>query len=419
VADPTSAPHATLLQRIRERPAFAIFSLALGGFGIGVTEFVAMGLLTRIAQDVLPGMWAQSQDQAIGTAGIVISAYALGVVVGAPLLAALTARFSRRRILILLAVAFTIGTVASALAPTFELLLLARFIAALPHGAFFGIAMLTAARLLGPERRARGVAFVISGLTIANVIGVPLITGLGQAAGWRVAYLAVAGVFAIALLALVITLPPMPAEPGTSIRGELTALKNGQVWIVVCIGAIGFGGFFAVYSYVDPLVTQVAHLPEGFTPFALATLGVGMTIGNLAGGRFADRGVLRTMFVGFAAFAVALLVVGLTSWNPVGLFIGLFAVGAGSSLMIPAIQTRLMDVGGKAQNLSAALNHSALNIGNALGAALGGIVIAAGWGAASTAWVGLILCVPGVALVWASASYGRRRALRTPATLSA
>jgi len=397
----------TLIERVRARPGLAIASLALGGFGIGVTEFVAMGLLTRIAQDVLPDLWSSSQDQATGTAGLAISAYALGVVVGAPLLAALTARLNRRTVLLVLVAVIVVGTVASALAPTFELLLLARFLAALPHGAYFGIGMLVAARLLGPERRAQGVAFVILGLTIANIVGVPLITALGQATNWRIAYLAVAAVFVLSFIALFVTLPQLPAEEGTSIRAELGALRNGRVWIAVAIGAIGFGGFFAVYSYVDPLVTITAGLPEAFTPFALATIGIGMTVGNLIGGRVADRGVIRAMFIGFAAFSVALLVLGLAASNPVGLFAGLFGIGAGGSFMIPAIQTRLMDVGGDAQNLSAALNHSALNVGNALGAALGGIVIAAGWGAASTAWVGLVLCLPGVLLVWWSAARGR------------
>jgi len=385
------------------RTRLALLALALGGFGIGATEFVAMGLLPQIAQNLLPGVWETSSDDAIAQAGVMIAAYALGVVVGAPTIAVFAARLPRRGILLGLTAAFTIGTVASALAPTFELVVLFRFLAALPHGAYFGIAALVAASLMGPGKRGQGVALVLSGLTVANVVGVPLITALGQSAGWRAAYLVVAAIFALSVLAIRLTVPQQPGDPDATPRRELGALRRPAVWFALLTGSVGFAGFFAVYTYVAPLTTEVTGLPAAAVPWALVTLGLGMTLGNFVGGWAADRGVLRTLFVSFAVFAVALTGLGLTAPYPVGLFVFLFGVGAAASALSPAIQTRLMDVAGDSQTLAAAVNHSALNIGNALGAFLGGAVIAAGWGYLAPTWLGLALCVPGVLLALAGA----------------
>lgn len=385
-----------LLSPVRTR--LALLALALGGFGIGATEFVAMGLLPQIAHDLLPGVWAASPDDAIAQSGVMIGAYALGVVVGAPTIAVLAARLPRRRVLLGLAIAFTLGTLAAAIAPSFGLVVLFRFVAALPHGAYFGIAALVAASLMGPGKRGQGVALVLSGLTVANVVGVPLITFLGQQAGWRIAYVAVAAIFAAAVLAIALTVPAQPGDPDATPRRELGAFGRPAVWFALLTGSVGFAGFFAVYSYVAPLTTEVTRLPQAAVPWALVTLGVGMTVGNLLGGHAADRGVLRTLFVCFAAFAVVLLGLGLTAQHPVGLFGFLFGVGAAASALSPAIQTRLMDVAGESQTLAAAVNHSALNIGNALGALLGGAVIAAGWGYLAPTWLGLVLCLPGVLL---------------------
>jgi DHA1 family inner membrane transport protein len=378
------------------RVRLALLALALGGFGIGSTEFVAMGLLPEIARDLLPAGWAASPDDTIAQAGIMISAYAAGVVVGAPTIAAFAARLPRKLLLLILASAFTLGTVASAAAPTFELVVLARFVAALPHGAYFGVAALVAASLMGPGKRGQGVALVLTGLTVANVIGVPLITLLGQNAGWRAAYLVVAAIFALTVVAIAIVVPAQPGDPHATVARELGALRRGRVWVALLCGSLGFGGFFAVYSYVSPLATEVTALPAVFVPLALATLGVGMTIGNHLGGRAADHGVMRAVFGSFAAFAVALVVLALGGGTPIGLFVGLFLVGGAASALSPAIQTRLMDVAGDSQTLAAAINHSALNLGNSLGAWIGGVVIAAGFGYIAPTWVGLLLCVPGV-----------------------
>jgi DHA1 family inner membrane transport protein len=256
---------------------------------------------------------------------------------------------------------------------------------------------------MGPGKRGQGIALVLSGLTIANVVGVPAITFLGQQAGWRVAYLAVAAIFALTALAIWLVVPLQPGDPAATMRRELTIFRRPQIWLVLLIGSLGFGGFFAVYTYVAPLVTSVAGLTPAFVPIALVAVGIGMTIGNFVGGRAADRNVLGAIFVCFGIFAVALTGIALTSHWPPAMFFFLFLVGFGASALSPAVQTRLMDVAGDGQTLAAAINHSALNLGNSLGAYLGGVTIAAGLGYLSPAWVGLLLCVPGVALAIASA----------------
>lgn len=396
----------TTLTQTRAR--LALLALALGGFGIGLTEFVAMGLLPNLASDLLPALYAADPERANAQAGWLISAYALGVVVGAPTIAALAARFPRKQLLLACLAVFTLGTIASASLPTFETVLVARFVAALPHGAYFGIAALVAASIMGPGKRGQGVALVLSGLTIANVIGVPAITFLGQQAGWRVAYLAVAAVFALAFTAVATLVPFQAGDPHATLRRELGALRRLQVWLALLIGAIGFGGFFAVYTFVAPLITTITGLPEAVVPFALIALGLGMTIGNFAGGRAADHHVLGTMFICFGAFAVSLTGLALTAQSPVGAFVFLFLVGASASALSPAIQTRLMDVAGDSQSLAAAINHASLNIGNSLGAALGGVVVAAGLGYLSPTWLGLVLVVPGVLLAVLSVALQRR-----------
>jgi len=404
----TNGPTTLSPARIR----FALLALALGGFGIGATEFVAMGLLPNIAADLLPDVYATSPDDANASAGWIISAYALGVVVGAPTIAAAAARWPRKHLLLALLAAFTLGTIASALLPSFGLVLIARFIAALPHGAYFGIASLVAASLMGPGKRARGVALVLSGLTIANVVGVPAITWLGQASGWRVAYLAVAGIFALTFVAVILAVPWQPGDAHATMKRELRAFSRAQVWFALGIGAIGFGGLFSVYSYVAPLATEVTGLPPALVPVVLIVFGVGMTIGNLAGGRLADWSVRRSMYVFFAILAGALVLLGFTAWTPVGLFTGVLLVGASSAALSPTIQARLMDVARDSQSIAAALNHSALNLGNSFGALLGGLAIAAGLGYVAPIWIGLVLTIAGVLLALASFALDRAHGRR-------
>ncbi|HWU47316.1 MAG TPA: MFS transporter [Humibacter sp.] len=384
------------------RVRVALLALALGGFAIGITEFVAMGLLPNIAQDLLPQLYAQAPAHANAQAGWIISAYALGVVVGAPTIAAAAARFPRKSLLLVLLITFTVGTVAAAIAPTFGLVLLARFVCGLPHGAYFGIASLVAASLMGPGKRGRGVAFVLSGLSIANVIGVPAVTWIGQQSGWRAAYLVVAAFFALTFVAVLLAVPLQAGNPAATIRRELRAFTRLQVWFALGIGAIGFGGLFALYTYIAPIVTDVTRLPPGAVPLVLVVCGLGMTLGNAVGGWMADRSVARTMLSFFVLLIAALVCVALFGRTAAALGVGVFLVGAASAAISPAVQTRLMDVAHDSQSIAAALNHSALNIGNAFGAYLGGAAIAAGLGYLAPVWVGVVLSAFGLALACAT-----------------
>lgn len=391
----------------------ALLSLAIGSFGIGMTEFVVMGLLPDIAADLLPTLWSSSPEDALSQAGWLISLYALGVVVGAPTIAGFVARFPRHRVMIGLALALTVFNALTVVLPTFELVGASRFLAGLPHGAYFGIGALVAADVMGPGNRAKGVAFILTGLTIANVVGVPIGTFLGQQWGWRVAFGVVAGVFALATVCIGFFVPEHAGEPGRTMRAELRVFRIAQVWFALGVGAIGFGGFFAVYSYIAPVVTEVAGSPAWVVPIVLVLMGLGMTVGNLVGGHLADISVKRTLLLGLAVLAVVLVLLALLSGWIVTLAIMVFVVGFVSSVLSPTIQTRLMDVAEDNQSIAAALNHSALNIGNSLGAFLGGAVIAIGWGFTAPAWTGAALAVAGLLIALLSYRVGATRSAHT------
>ncbi len=387
----------------RAHGRWALLALAIGSFGIGMTEFVVMGLLPDIAGELLPRLFAEDPAAAIAQAGWLITLYAAGVVVGAPTIAGTVAKYPRHRVMLFLALALTVFNGLTLVLPSFELVAASRFLAGLPHGAYFGIGALVAADVLGPGKRAQGVAFVLTGLTIANVVGVPLGTFLGQQFGWRAAFLVVAVIFAAATVAIGITVPHHAGEPSRTLRAELGVFRIGQVWFALGIGAIGFGGFFAVYSYIATLVTDVAGSPAWAVPIVLVVSGLGMTAGNLVGGRVADRDLRRSLVGGLVALAAVQTLLALTAGWIVTVVVFVFLVGFFSAALSPTIQTRLMDVAGDNQSIAAALNHSALNMGNALGAALGGAVIAAGLGFVAPVWVGVVLALGG--LVVASASF--------------
>ncbi|GAA4061044.1 MFS transporter [Microbacterium laevaniformans] len=396
---------------------WALLSLAIGSFGIGMTEFVVMGLLPNISADLLPTTWASSPEDAVAQAGWLITLYALGVVIGAPTIAGIVAKYPRHRVMLALAAALTLGNTLTLLAPTFELVAASRVLAGLPHGAYFGIGALVAADVMGPGNRAKGVAFVLTGLTVANVVGVPFGTFLGQRFGWRIAFLVVALIFALAAVMIALTVPAHAGDPGRTLRAELRALRIGQVWLTLGVGAIGFGGFFAAYSYVASIVTEVAGAPAAVVPVILIVMGIGMTIGNLVGGHLADRDLKRTMLAGLGALTVVQVLLAFTAGLLVALGLFIFLVGFVSSVLSPSIQTRLMDVAGDNQSIAAALNHSALNIGNATGAFLGGVVIAAGFGFVAPVWVGALLAASG--LVLALVSFGiEARSARTAAAVA-
>lgn len=389
------------------RRAIALFTLALGGFGIGVTEFASMGLLPDIARELLPG-YDDSPETVIARAGLLITAYALGVVVGAPVFAVLAARMPQATLTYLLLGLFIAGTVASALMPSFGSLAIFRFVAALPHGAYFGVASLIAARIMGPGMQGRGVALALSGLTIANVFGVPLATWLGQAAGWRSAYVLVAVIFSLTLLLALIFLPRYPGDRSRSPLKELSALANVRVWIMIAVGSIGFGGFFAVYSYIAEVTTRETGLGIHTVPWVLACLGVGMTLGNLLGGWASDKSMGRTITWGFTLFIVSLAAYSLTAQTTAGLLITVFFIGVTSSSLIPTIQIRLIRISHESALLGAAINHAAFNVGNSLGAWLGGLVIAAGLGYRAPGWVGVVLATGGLLLAALSLAVERR-----------
>ncbi|OHV32303.1 MULTISPECIES: MFS transporter [Pseudofrankia] len=390
----------------------ALLALALGAVAIGLTEFAPAGLLPQIAHGVLKTEYSRSPSHAVAHAGWMITAYALGVVVGAPLIAVLAARMPRRRLVLGLLVLLMLGTVVSALAPTFELVLVARFVAGVPHGAYFGAAGLLAASLMGPGNEGRGFAAVLSGLTVANVAGVPLVTWLGQAASWRVAYLAIAAVFLLALLAVAATVPETPAAGGSP-AAELRALRRRQVWLVAVTAAVGFAGFFAVDSYIAPVTTSVAGLPPGTVAWVLVTVGLGMTVGNALGGMYADRNLHRATLLGFTGMIAAVAFFGLAASTAAGLFTAAFLLGATSLFLAPALQSLLIAVAPGAQLMGAAVNQSAMNIANSLGAAVGSVVIAAGLGYRAPAWVGAALGAVGLTLATISFALDRRATART------
>lgn len=387
--------------------ALVLFALAVGGFAIGTTEFATMSLLPYFA----PALGIDAP-----TAGHVISAYALGVVVGAPLLATLGARLPRRTLLVLLMGLFAIGNGLSALAPTYHWMLLFRFISGLPHGAYFGIAALVAASVVPPHRRTVAVGRMFLGLTVATIIGVPLANWLSQAVGWRWSFALVAALGVTTMLAVRLLAPYSPPEPGSSPLRELGALKRGQVWLTLGIGAIGFGGLFAVYTYLADILGAVTHVSPSVVPLVMAVFGIGMTLGNLFIPVLADRAVMPTAGGLLVWSAVVLAIFPFTAGNIWTIAICVFFVGFGGALGT-VLQTRLMDVAEDAQGLAAALNHSAFNFANALGPYLGGLALAAGYGWTSPGWVGSLLAVGGF-LLWAIAVATSRRGERQDAALS-
>lgn len=381
------------------RPRLALLALAMGGFGIGTTEFVAMGLLPSIADDL---------GVSVAGAGTVVSAYALGVVVGAPLIAALAARVPRRALLVWLMVAYAAGNLLTVLAPTYGTVLAARFLTGLPHGAYFGVAALVAASLVEQAKRAQAVSLVMLGLSVANVIGVPVATWAGLNAGWRSAYLIVAGLGVVTVVALLAWVPQVASSPSRGPLAELGALRRPQVLLALAVGVVGFGGMFALYTYISPVLTDVSGFAGSTVPVVLGVYGGGMVVGNLLGGWLADRAVMPGLVGLMLALAVALTTFSLVAGNPVAAVVTAVLVAVAGSALVPGLQTRLMDTAEDAQTLAAALNHSALNVANALGAWLGGVVITAGLGYTAPALVGAGLAVAGLGVLGLSVALQRR-----------
>lgn len=378
--------------------ALVQLALACGGFGIGTGEFAIMGLLPNVAKT-----FSVTTPQA----GYVISAYALGVVVGAPVIAVLAAKMARRTLLLTLMLIFAAGNISSAMAPTFETFTLLRFISGLPHGAYFGVAALVAASMVPVHRRARAVGRVMLGLTVATLLGTPLTTFFGQSLDWQVAFFSVGvlGLLTVALIWFYVPKDQVSEEAG--FLRELGAFRRPQVWLTLGIAAVGYGGMFAMFSYIASTTTAVAMLPESAVPIMLVLFGVGMNAGNFIGSWLADKSLLGTIGGSLVYNIVVLTTFSLTAANPYMLGLCVFLVGCGFAAG-PALQTRLMDVAADAQTLAAASNHSAFNIANAIGAWLGGLVIAWGYGFAATGYVGAALSFLGLFVFAASFHLERR-----------
>ncbi len=376
----------------------AMLALAMGGFAIGTGEFAIMGLLPNVARDI---------GVTIPEAGGLISAYAVGVTLGAPLLAVLCARWPKRRLLVCLAGLYALTNLATAAMPGYWSIAVLRFLSGFPHGTYFGVGALVGAAIAPPGQRSRAVGYMMMGLTVAILAGAPLATWLGQVTDWRAAFVLIGVCALVAAILVAILVPDLPANQAASPLRELGALANKQVWLTLGIAGIGFGGMFCVFSYIKPTLIQVTGLDEGWIPLAMAVFGLGGVLGNLVGPRFADRALMKTIGA-ILLYAIGLLAAfsWMVQYLPLAV-LGVFLLG-GIGALAPAMQVRLMDVAGDAQTLAASLNHSAFNFANATGAWIGAMTIAAGFGWTALGQVGALMSLGGLVIFAASVWVGRR-----------
>ncbi|MFI7497404.1 MFS transporter [Streptomyces sp. NPDC049687] len=380
----------------------ALLALAVGAFGIGTTEFVMMGLLPDVAADL---------HISLPSAGHLVSAYALGVVIGAPLLAAVTARMGRRTLLMSLMGLFVAGNALSALAPGYDWLLAARFLSGLPHGAFFGVGAVVATNLVAPERKARSVSLMFLGLTVANIAGVPAATLMGQHLGWRATFLGVSAIGLAAIASLALLIPRhMAGSPAAGLRGELAALKSLPVWLALGTTVAGFGALFSAYSYITPMLTDAAGYADSSVTLLLALFGVGATIGNLLGGRLADHAMRRTLFGGLVALALVLALFPLLMTTRWGGALAVVLLGVAAFVAGTPLNLMVLEKAASGPSLASSANQAAFNLANAGGAWLGGLTLAAGFGVTSPASAGAVLATLGLAMAAVAYGVDRRRA---------
>jgi len=367
-----------------------LLALSIGAFGIGVTEFAPMGLLPVIANGL---------GVSIPIAGLLISAYALGVVIGAPLMTLTTGRVPRRTLLIGLAGIFTLGNLLAAVSDSYGMLLAARVLTSFNHGAFFGVGSIVAASLVPPQRQASAVAAMFMGLTIANVVGVPLATWAGEHLGWRASFWGIAGLGVLTMASLRFTLPPLPAPAGGDAMAELRVLARGKVLGALALTVIGSSAMFTVFTYIAPILREATHASLGFVTAMLVTYGLGLTVGNWLGGKFADRSVDRTLIVTLASLAAILVAFAMLMPQAGPSAVLIFLWGVASFALVPPLQVRVMTAAADAPNLASSVNIGAFNLGNAIGAALGLGVIAAGLGYPAVALAGAATSAAGLIAV--------------------
>ena len=368
----------------------ALYALALGGFGIGLTEFVIMGLLPEVAAD-----FGVTET----VAGYLISGYALSVAVGGIALTAALSRVPRKRALMLLMVLFIAGNLLSAVAPTYGMTMVGRVVAALCHGAFFGIGAVVAADLVPANRRAAAISVMFAGLTIANVAGVPLGTFLGQAAGWRATFWAITVIGVIGLVGIAVLVPRTEHRSTGSVLSEFRIFRDRQVWLSMAVTVLGYGGMFGAFSYIAFTLTEVSGFSSAAVPWLLVVFGVGLFAGNVLGGRAADKNLVRALTVIISALAVVLVVFALTAQSKVATVVALLLMGGFGFATVPGLQARIMQYAEAAPTLGSGANIAAFNVGNAFGAWAAGLALAAGLGYTSPLWVGAAVTVVGLGVL--------------------
>lgn len=379
----------------------ALLALAIGAFAIGTTEFTPMGLLPVIADGV---------QVSIPSAGLLVSAYAVGVMVGAPLMTLLFSRMGKRAALMSLMLIFTVGNLLSAMAPGFYTLLASRLVTSLNHGAFFGIGAVVAASVVPKDKQASAIAAMFMGLTVANVGGVPVATWLGQQVGWRLAFAGTAALGLLTIVALWLALPKGERGQTPDVKRELAVLMRPPVLLAMGTTVLGSGAMFALYTYVAPMLTEITHASPNFIALALVLIGVGFTIGNHLGGKLADWSLDGATRLILAVLAVVMLLLPLAMRSHTGAALGLLVWGAAAFGIVPPVQMRVMQSAAQAPGLASSVNVGAFNLGNALGAVLGGAVLSLGLGYAAVPLVGAALAASALALVWLG---GRRTAQRS------
>jgi len=385
-----------------------LIALALGGFGIGLTEFVIMGLLPEVAAD-----FGVSE----AAAGWLISGYALAVVVGALALTAAVTRLPKKPVLLALMVLFIVGNLVSALAGDYQIMLAGRILAALSHGAFFGIGSVLAAAMVPAHKQAGAIAIMFTGLTAANVLGVPFGTLLGQHFGWRSTFWAITVIGVVAFIGILALVPkPKRDEAPTSLLAELRAFRSGQVWLSIAVTVLGYGGMFGAFTYIAYTLTEVSGFASTTVPWLLILFGVGLLVGNIVGGKAADRNIDRTLIVVIAVLTVILVAFAATAQSPVATVIALVLMGGFGFATVPALQMRVMRYASAAPTLASGANIAAFNLGNALGAWLGGVTITAGLGYTSPIWAGAAITLLGL-IVIIGASTAAKRSRRRPQLL--